>query len=107
MAVCVGGRREGPGASPQPQPPLLAFPHAAASAPLRRKASRLWSCRVCPCQKLSHAQAQLRASPTASLRPQARNKPASSMSDDEMPVLREDDPLPHLRPTGLPPTRLL
>lgn len=101
--VCVGGRREGPGASAS-APAATAASAAATSAPSRGgKPHAYGHARVCPCQA-SPAQAQL-----SGLRQQRRCRPLGQRQASQLDVgrrdarAREDDPLsPTLAPRGCP-----
>lgn len=103
--VCVGGRREGPGASASAATAASASASAATAAPTRGgKPHAYGHARVCPCQA-SPAQAQL-----SGLRQQRRCRPLSQRQASQLDVgrrdarAREDDPLsPTLTPRGCPP----
>ncbi|TKC52550.1 hypothetical protein EI555_018250 [Monodon monoceros] len=79
--VCVGGRREGPGASASAA--TAASASAATAAPTRGgKPHAYGHARLLPPKPSSQGFAN-----SVAAAPSARDKPASSMSDDEMPVL--------------------
>ena len=106
FVVCVGGRREGPGASASAPAATAASASASAatSAPSRGgKPHAYGHARVCPCQA-SPAQAQL-----SGLRQQRRCRPLGQRQASQLDVgrrdarAREDDPLsPTLAPRGYP-----
>ena len=74
----------------------------------RRKASRLWSCPCLSLSSFSRPSPALRASPTASLPPPRpeTSQPARCRTT-RCPCSWGWPSLPHTRPMGLPPTRLL